>query len=544
MNKLVSVQEMQMIEHEANANGLSYSQMMDNAGRGVAETVISDFPALKERKVLALVGSGNNGGDALVALDYLCKYGWDVHAYLASPRQVDDPLIIELAESGGRIYERDLDARFNVLDSLIKDCSILLDGVLGTGFHLPLRKDLANLLLHVRSSLSGLSLQPKVIAIDCPSGVDCELGMVSEECIRADITITMGAVKNGLLRFPAADYIGEIRVVSIGDIDRLPGWQKIQRYVSSLESVRKLLPSRPRFAHKGTFGNALVIAGSANYTGAAYLAGEAAYRAGAGLVTLAVPDMIYPILSCQLPEAIWLLLPSASGFIAESATILVEKAIGNANALLIGPGFGIENSTGSFMAELFRGSAKYYRYEKGSTAPMMEVSLKLKKKTTPTIIDADGLKLLSKILDWHQFLPEKSILTPHPGEMAALTGLSRDEIQSDRIAVAEKFSNLWGHIVVLKGAFTVVAAPDRQTIVIPVATPALARAGTGDVLAGIILGLRAQGLDAFSSAIAGAQIHAEAGLRAQKLMGNSAAVLARDVMGRIQSVLADLYNGD
>jgi len=156
------------------------------------------------------------------------------------------------------------------------------------------------------------------------------------------------------------------------------------------------------------------------------------------------------------------------------------------------------------------------------------------------VVDADGLKLLSQIKDWHTILPASAILTPHPGEMAVLTGLSKDEIQEDRQEIARKYAKEWGHVVVLKGAFTVIASPDERLTVIPVASSALAHAGTGDVLAGIIVGLRAQGLDAFDAAVAGAWIHAQAGLYAADNLGTTASVLASEVLNSISDVLSDL----
>jgi len=158
----------------------------------------------------------------------------------------------------------------------------------------------------------------------------------------------------------------------------------------------------------------------------------------------------------------------------------------------------------------------------------------------PIVIDADGLKLLARIPEWQKKLSPGSIFTPHPGEMAILTGLSIGEIQYDRVSIAEKYAKDWGQIVILKGAFSVVASPDGNTAVIPVATPALARAGTGDVLAGLIVGLRAQGVDAWPAAVCGAWIHAEAGLRAAQRLGNPASVLAGDVLASVESVMADL----
>jgi NAD(P)H-hydrate epimerase len=158
------------------------------------------------------------------------------------------------------------------------------------------------------------------------------------------------------------------------------------------------------------------------------------------------------------------------------------------------------------------------------------------------VVDADGLKLLAQDDDWSRLLSAPAVLTPHPGEMSVLTGLPTTEIQADRLAIARQYSQEWGHVVVLKGAFTVVAAPDGQAAVIPVATPGLARAGSGDVLAGLIVGLRAQGLEAFPAAVAGSWIHAYAGLHATRLLGNPASVLAGDILHAVVDVLAELVN--
>ena len=158
----------------------------------------------------------------------------------------------------------------------------------------------------------------------------------------------------------------------------------------------------------------------------------------------------------------------------------------------------------------------------------------------PLVVDADGLKLLAKMNDWQKLLPTHSILTPHPGEMSVLTGIPTEKIQRERLKIASDFSAQWGHVVVLKGAFTIIAAPDGRTTTIPIATPALARAGTGDVLAGVITGLRAQGLNAYDSARLGAFIHAQAGLVAAEIQGSTAAVLAGDVLNAVADVVAEL----
>jgi ADP-dependent NAD(P)H-hydrate dehydratase / NAD(P)H-hydrate epimerase len=537
--KLVSVAEMQAIESEANAAGITFEMMMENAGRGLADVVNEHYGFLEEDGICGLVGSGNNGGDTLVALAWLAEQGWPAYAYLARPRQVDDPYVERLKHHGGVVYAGWEDVDFRKLKALIEENGVILDGMLGTGFRLPLKTEVAEILGFVREMVTQMDDAPVIVAVDCPSGVDCDSGEVAGETIPADLTVTMAAVKQGLFQFPANDLVGELTVVRIGLPEGnqvLPGWEALQTRVVDAEWVSDIMPRRRADAHKGTFGSALIVAGSLNYTGAAWLAGQAAYRIGAGLVTLAVPRPLHAILAGQFPEATWLLLPEVDGFLDRDAAGIVFENLERVTALLVGPGFGVHEATGEFLARLlasrprpgigFSGIAK-------SDPPARQVHL------PPLVIDADGLKLLAGISDWPQRLPPLCVLTPHPGEMSILTGLPKEEIQANRIEIARHFSRSWGHIVILKGAFSVIAAPDGQTAIIPVATAALARAGTGDVLAGMVVGLLAQGVEPFAAAVAGTWIHAHAGWRAAEQLGNSASVLAGDVLRAMAQVISE-----
>ena len=512
--KIVSVLEMQQIEKQADASGLSYVQMMENAGKGLAEVVNGLEKASKQ--ALALVGPGNNGGDALVALAYLASWGWKVAAYLVRPRP-GDTLVERLILAGGKIIECSTDVNYDLLSGALDHVSVVLDGVLGTGAKPPLRPDLAKLLAKVEERLRVLLNPPTVVAVDCPSGIDCDTGAAANETIQADLTVTMAAAKKGLFSFPAAKKMGKLEMVGIGSLDELPMWESVKRFVVNENWIRLNLPARPFDAHKGTFGTALICAGSLSYTGAAWLAGMAAYRSGTGLVTLAAPEPLHAALSGHIPEATWLLLPHQNGWIAREAAPVLARNLSKATALLIGSGWGQEPTTAAFLTDLLQ-------------TPNMP----------PMVVDADALKLLAKIPDWIGMLPEHSILTPHPGEMGALSGLTTAEINSSRLEVAEEFAARWGHIVVLKGAYTIIASPDGRSAVIPVATPALSRAGTGDVLAGITVGLRAQGMAAFEAAAAAAFLHAKAGLLAAEKLG-VASVLAGDVILAFPEVLKACY---
>lgn len=519
--KLVTTTQMRAIEKEADSKGVSYAHMMQNAGRGLAEIVHAIGQTNGWDEVTAIVGSGNNGGDALVALTWLAEAGWRTRAYLVNRKP--DELVTRYLEAGGELVHAAEDAEGESLYGWLSGSAVLLDGLLGTGIKLPLKEEAARVLAETNRILSETDLPPFVVAVDCPSGMDCDTG-AAEETIPADLTLTMAAVKQGLLKLPAFEFIGELETVDIGLPDRLDSWDALTTDVADRGMVADLLPERTPASHKGTFGTVFVIAGSISYTGAALLAGKAAYRIGAGLVTMAVPEPLHAALAGHLPEAIWLPLPHQNGFISEnnllsppsSAVEVVLNHLERATAVLIGPGLGDGPTTAKFVAD---------------SLPAIKL---------PLVIDADGLRHISKIEDWYKKITAPAVLTPHPGEMSALTGLPVREIQSNRDEVAVKFAQVWGHVVVLKGAFTVVASPGGRSTVIPVATPALARAGTGDVLAGLIVGLLTQGLAPYDAAVAGAFIHARAGLLAAETLGATASVLASNVLDAVPEIIAGL----
>lgn len=515
--KYVSVEEMIAIEQAADAAGHSYRAMMEAAGLGLAEEIQERFGDTPDKmKMIGLVGSGNNGGDALVALDHLHGWGWATTALLLKSRDEDDPLIVRYRQSGGRLLEcTKLDPCLEVLKKEILSSDFVLDGVLGTGIRLPIRGELAGLLSAVKSLLEGEEDSPLVVAVDCPSGIDCDTGEVDPACIPADLTVTMAAVKQGLLEFPAYASLGELTLVGIDLPEGLEAWEKISRGVVDAASVRSVLPARPLQSHKGTFGTALLLAGSGSYPGAALLAAEGAYKVGTGLVQIGSIPAVRTALAGQLPEVIWAPLEDRGGWISGDAAEQLVGPLERATALLIGPGLGHQTVTFTFLQDLLEGPG-----------------------LPPMVVDADGLRMISQLQDWQTLLPGETVLTPHPGEMAEMTGWTVPEIQADRVKAAEHFAGKWNQVVVLKGAHTVVASPDGKTRLIPVASPALAKAGTGDVLAGMITGLRAQGTDAFEAAWAAAWLHGRAGQAAAEYLGGTVSVLAGDVLDAVVDVLS------
>jgi ADP-dependent NAD(P)H-hydrate dehydratase / NAD(P)H-hydrate epimerase len=537
--KLVTVSEMREIEQEANDSGLTFDLMMRNAGRGLAKIVDASYSKLPDKLVLGLVGSGNNGGDTLVALAALARAGWQARAFLVRPRPADDPLIKDLLDAGGVVFEAGKDLNLKMLDGWLNTSPVWLDGILGTGITLPLKPELAGIL----GRISSFSPRAHVIAVDCPSGVDCESGETAPEVLPAEITVCMAAVKTGLLTFPAFMSVGRLEVVEIGLDQKLKSWRGLEKMVVTKDWVHSIFPERQMDSHKGTFGTTMVIAGSINYTGAALLAGKAAYRIGTGLVRLGIPGPLHTALAGQLPEATWLILPHATGVISQNAYELVIKNLDKVTALLVGPGLGLEETTAEFIKELVSGKNNWVgRGPIGFVTSTKEEEPSRHFQLPPLVFDADGLKLLAKIPDWYKNISSPAVLTPHPGEMAVLTGLEVAEIQKDRLGISLSYAKKWKQVVVLKGALTVIASPDGRQAVIPVASAALAHAGTGDVLSGIIVGLRAQGVEPFEAAAAGAWIHAQAGLSAARRIGHPASVLAGDVLESIPDVLKELDN--
>ena len=562
--RILTVEDMRRVEAAADESGHAFSEMMERAGRGVAEALMAR-QAVKKHRVLVLVGPGNNGGDGLVAARYLAEAGAVVACYLLRPRDEDDVNFKAVRERGLPVTDATDDQDWRALRQRVAGADVIIDALLGTGVRLPLRGEVAELLGQVGEGLQarriegaavrGLSMlsrppaplpAPLVVGVDGPSGLDYDSGALDPKALRADLSVTFAHPKRGHFLFPGAAACGELIVVDIGIKPELTGelLGKPTLEVATAERVGALLPARPLDAHKGTFGKALLVAGSINYTGAAYLAAAGAARVGAGLVTLAVPGPIHGALAAQMSEATYLILPQTMGVIASSAVKLLKENMGDYQAMLLGPGLTQEKEVVDFVRQLFE--AKDLDKHRGrigfhAAAPIVQEDVEDEDKGAafpPLVVDADGLNALAALGDeeWWRRLPAPSVLTPHPGEMARLMDVETSEVQADRLGSAGLMAVWWGHVVVLKGAYTVVASPDGRTVVLPFATPALATAGSGDVLAGAIVGLMAQGLTLFDAALAGAYLHGLAGSWAGEEIGLAGAV-AGDLLPRLPRAL-------
>jgi NAD(P)H-hydrate epimerase len=556
---------MRQIEAAADAAGVSYDQMMQSAGRATADRALEILADRPEGRVTVLVGPGNNGGDALVAGRIVAQESSaQVRFYLLKPRDDNDPNFTLVREAGLLIANAQDDRDKRVLRNMVASADVVIDGLFGVGVNLPIKDDAAKVLRNVRQALDEQSelphhnssvfpsmpeplrrsTKPLVIAVDCPSGLNCDTGELDPNAIHADETVTFIAAKPGLLTFPGAEAVGKLRVAPIGVPQDIEELNNEQRMLVDADMVRRLLPTRPANANKGTFGKALVVAGSVNYIGAAGLAAHAAYRIGAGLVTVGAPQPVVAVLAAQLLEPTWLLLPHDMGVLSENAAEVIQEEIGNYQGLLLGPGWGREETTKSLLTALFAQTAaapkRNTRRKIGFAAGTIAADTANGAETNlpPLVIDADGLNLLSEIENWWTMLPARTILTPHPGEMARLSAMDKDEIVANRWEIAAGKATEWNVVLMLKGAHTLIAEPDGRIAVLPFKTDALATAGTGDVLVGAIAGLLAQGLSPFDAAVVGGYLHGLAGQQAAEGVGSTRSVVAGDVLDGLAAAIA------
>ncbi len=502
---------MRAIEAQAVAQGATYEGLMERAGQEIARLAINRLGAETNERVLVLSGPGNNGGDALVAARYLRQHGWEVRCYTwsrasAKDARLRDPLKLLRVE----ITALEAGNYRQTLEDALHWSTVGLDGLLGTGLVRDVEGELAGII--EAAARSG----KRIIAVDIPSGIDSDRGRVRGVALPADFTVALGYLKYGHVLEPGKRLSGEI---AIGDIGLSTTSNKTASgELLTDESVREMLPERPDDANKGTFGKAMIVAGSVNYIGAAALATEGAMRSGAGLVTLACAGDLLPILASRLTESTFVLLPSDMGVIASHAAEKVHSAVEGYSALLVGCGISKERETASFLRALLgtaEAAVRPVAEPIGFASRVHESATKEAEKAQvglpPLVLDGDALNILAENEEWFSIVPQGSILTPHPGEMARLLGSTVEDVQSDRVRVAADAAAKWKQIVALKGAATVIADPAGEIYISPFSNPALATAGTGDVLAGVIAGLLAQGLAPVKAACAGVYLHGMAG---------------------------------
>ena len=509
--KLVTAEEMRDLEARAFASGTTQPQLMETAGHAVAVAVRDRLGSVRAARILVLVGPGNNGGDGLVAARHLHDFAAEVLVYLLAPRSEDDANLQAVRQRGIEVFDAAVDGS---LDEALGRTDAVIDAVLGIGHQRPLEGVIANVFDKLKARHAPL------FAVDVPTGVDADSGTADRHAAGADVTFALGFSKIGLHLLPGSALAGQVEVLDIG-LDAEMG-ADIKTQLLTPEWARAALPERPAESNKGTFGRVLVVAGSTSYTGAATLTSLGALRGGAGLVTLASIPAVRAAVASQLPEPTYLPLPEGEGAIDGSAGDAIARALEGYAALIIGPGLSMAPGAQAVVRGVL-------------TAPAAS--------SLPAVIDADGLNALSRLQGWQEELKGRAVLTPHPGELARLMGTTTADVQRERLAAARRCAAEWRQTVVLKGAHTIVARPDGEALISPFANALLATAGTGDVLAGAIGGLLAQGLEPFEAAALGVYLHGAAGELYADDYGPSG-LLASELGAGIARVAARLRRGE
>lgn len=487
--------------------------LMENAGARSAELVLQWREELGARgTVLILCGPGNNGGDGLVVARHLKSAGVKVQALvLASETALppDTRTNLERARKDG------VSVKHEPPVGIPDDTELVVDALLGTGTHGKLRAPYDAWALECQSR--GIP----VISIDAPSGVNLDTGAVEGTAFKAAATVALAELKPGYFMFPARAHAGRIYPVDIG----LPGEARASvhtdLYLITGGGVRSLLPARPRDGHKGTFGRVAVVGGSTGMSGAAVLASMSALRAGCGLVSLGVPQSLNDVCEVKATEVVTRPFPEvkAKGVFAARALGEILDWLEPAQSLVLGCGFGRNHESQELLGRL------------------------VERQTAPLVLDADGLHPFGS--DPDRLVRHKAplVITPHPGELAHLLSVTVDEIQADRIAAAKRAARHFDCVCVLKGATTVVASVTGQAYLNPTGNSGLGTAGSGDVLAGVIGSLIAQGMSMLGAATAGVYLHGLAGDLAAQIVGERG-LIASDLLESLPDALLSVESGE
>lgn len=475
--KVLTAEQTRAAEQLAFRAGMSGARLMENAG-AAATRVIKEHFEIKAKQIVVVAGQGNNGGDGFVVARKLREYGAkvtvvlamgiavtpDSHAMLNRVRQTQIPVV--------NFYDDT-----ELATRLIASADLVVDAIFGIGFHGAPDREVSAVITHMNESKAA------IVALDLPSGICCDDGVVHGTAISAELTVSFIGYKPCHFLFPSASYCGKTVAVSIGVEEA--GITSYYAEVTDVKQALERLPVIPKNAHKGSKGTAVIFGGSFGMAGAPMLSARAAMRSGAGMVRVCLPKSVYTAAAPQLPEAVFSPLPERDGFLfADSASAELLKG---ANALLIGPGMGHNADTVAAAVRM---------------AALSKV---------PTVIDADGLNAMAAEPELLRLVEAPVIVTPHPGEMARLCGKTVEEISRDRIGIAVAFAKEHQVITVLKGAYTVIASPDGSLFINTTGNEAMATAGSGDMLAGMITAFLANGMEPLAAAVSAVCLHGAAG---------------------------------
>ncbi|MDY6796284.1 MAG: NAD(P)H-hydrate dehydratase [Actinomycetota bacterium] len=507
--RVVYSREMKALDRAAIEEGIPSLDLMERAGRAVAEQARDMLGLCTGRELAVLAGKGNNGGDGFVAARYLEAWGAGVKVYLLDGGGdiTQDSAINykRFLDSGGEVITGEASA----LEKHLRDVDLVIDTIFGVGFHGKAEGDYGMAIAVVNGC------DAPVLAVDIPSGMEADTGATQGPVVDAARTVTFAWPKTGLYLYPGAEKVGELVVADIGIPPRLlEEMVESQVYTIEGEEIADMLPRRSSHAHKGMCGKVLVVAGSEGLTGAAALCCRSAMRTGAGLVTLGIPAGLNHIMEVKLTEVMTLPLRDTEGrALSEGAVDQVVEFLEDYDVLALGPGLGTSMPTVKAVSEL------------------------LKRVEKPVVLDADGINAASMKTRSLEGRDHPTIVTPHPGELGRLLEKSAGDIQVSRLESALEAARRFRCVVVLKGANTIVADPGGSAYFNPLALPGLATAGSGDVLTGCVASFVAQGLKPIDAALCGVHTHGRAAELAVHMVG-PIGMLAGDVISHLPLVLA------
>ncbi len=499
--------------HDMKIPGLT---LMENAGRAAAAEIVRLLKKSFRRPIAVVCGKGNNGGDGIVIARVLARRGIRVRVFLLSEDLSPDAAaqLRRLPKSRvERIRTCNL-TQWKKARSRLDDCALIVDAIFGTGMSGKLKDPYPAIIEDINRTGNP------IVAVDIPSGIDASSGAILGAAIRAHTTVAFARPKVGHIMPPGASCTGRLIVADIGIPDEAVTRSRPDTFLQARRASIPSLPSRPAHSHKGSYGRTVILAGSRGMIGAAVLAAEAAMRIGAGLTTLAIPDSVYAIAARKLsPEAMCRPVPDGGrGFFSKMSSREIKPIVERSTAVVLGPGIGRDSRT-------IRWTMDVLKFLPGSGH---------------VVIDADALYALAVTGCPKGFTKADAVLTPHAGEMAALTGQTRSRVESNAVAIARAFASHHGVTVVLKGSRTVIAVPEGSVFVNITGNSALAKGGSGDVLAGMIGGLCAQGLSANHSARLAVYLHG----RAADLLVDSGrdkrTVIASDLFQKFDKALREL----
>ncbi len=509
--KIATVQQIKNIDRRAiRAFGIPGPVLMENAAAAVMAEMDRFFNGLESMKVGILCGKGNNGGDGLALARRLRIRGVPVRVALLAPfSAVKGEAGVNLSILRKTDVELTQNASMKDVAEVVSWSDVVVDAMLGVGLTSPLTGSYARAVNVVNAS------GKPVVAVDVPTGIDADTGAVMGTAVKADLTVTMALLKQGLVLHPGARHAGTVRIADIGIPPEVIEKEKISVSLLEGNSLWGAVLPRKADAHKGDFGHLMIIAGSPGKAGAAVMAARSALRSGAGLVSVAVPNGLVPILQSSVAEAMCIpSVESIEGTLGIGSEEELLKAAGSMTACAIGPGLSTHFETAQVVRNL------------------------VQRMTVPLVIDADGLNAFAGRPEIFLRAKAPVIITPHPGEMGRLLAISSTDVQKDRIGMASKFAAKYKVIVVLKGVGTVIAAPNGRIFVNSSGNPGMATGGTGDALTGMIGGFLAQRQPSEEAACLGVYLHGRAGDLAAQEKGESS-LIAGDLIDKIPEALKD-----